>query len=152
MKPNGLHIAAVSPDDFETWVIFSLALFPKASKTEMEADLHRINQLDKYQTFMAKMDGQAIGYTTVTLRTDHVEGASTSPVGYMEAIYVLPEFRKLGVAKALYLQGESWCKKHGCSEMGSDTWHWKKDAQAFHKKLGFREEDILVHFYKKIDP
>jgi len=152
MKPNGLHISPIKPSDFEIWVNFSLALFPNTSKEEMEADLRRIAKLHKYQTFIARKDGSSIGYATVTLRTDHVEGAKTSPVGYLEAIYVQPEYRNHGVARALFHQGQAWCKEKGCSEMGSDTWHWNKDAQAFHEKLGFKEEDILVHFYKKIDP
>ncbi len=152
MNPNGLHISPIKPTDFDTWVNFSLSLFPNSSKDKIEVDLRRIEQLDKYQTFIARKDSNAIGYVTVTLRTDHVEGASTSPVGYLEAIYVKPEYRNDGIARALFLQGQAWCKENGCSEMGSDTWHWNKDAQAFHKKLGFKEEDILVHFYKKIDP
>ncbi|MBT8235280.1 MAG: GNAT family N-acetyltransferase [Bacteroidia bacterium] len=152
MNPNGLHISPIKPTDFDTWVNFSLSLFPNSSKDKIEVDLRRIEQLDKYQTFIARKDSNAIGYVTVTLRTDHVEGASTSPVGYLEAIYVKPEYRNDGIARELFLQGQAWCKENGCSEMGSDTWHWNKDAQAFHKKLGFKEEDILVHFYKKIDP
>ena len=152
MKPDGFQISSLTPSDFEDWVSFSLALFPNASKEEMEVDLKRIEQLDKYQTYLAKIDGKAIGYVTITLRTDHVEGASTTPVGYMEAIYVKPQYRKHGIARALFLEGQAWCKENGCSEMGSDTWHWNKDAQAFHGKLGFKKEDVLVHFYKKIDP
>ena len=152
MKSNGFDISPIKPAEFDTWVNFSMALFPESSLKETEDDLRRIAKLDKYQTFIAKMDGIAVGYTTVTLRTDHVEGASTSPVGYLEAIYVEPAYRNHGVARALFHQGQAWCKAKGCSEMGSDTWDWNKDAQAFHEKLGFREEDVLVHFYKKIDP
>ncbi len=152
MKSNGFDISPIKPAEFDTWVNFSMALFPESSLKETVDDLRRIMQLDKYQTFIARKESSPIGYATVTLRTDHVEGASTSPVGYLEAIYVKPAYRNHGVARALFLQGQAWCKEMGCSEMGSDTWHWNKDAQAFHEKLGFREEDVLVHFYKKIDP
>ena len=152
MVPNGLRISPLEPTDFEDWLTLSSALFTKIPKEQLETKLRRKEQQDKYQTFMARMDGSSIGFITVTLRTDYVEGTATSPVGYMEAIYVLPEYRKLGVAKALYQKGESWCKDLGCTEMGSDTWYWKKEAHTFHKKLGFNEGDVLVHFNKKIDP
>ena len=151
MKSNGLFISPVEPSDYEAWVDFSLALFTEASREEMESDLRRTAELDKYQTFIARTPDRAIGYATVTLRTDHVEGATSSPVGYLEAIYVDPEFRMHGVARALYNKGEAWCREKGCTEMGSDTWHWNKEAQKFHEHLGFREEDILVHFHKKIE-
>lgn len=152
MEPDGVYIIPIEPSDFEAWVNFSLALFPQANPDKIETELKRTAQLDKYQTFIAKTKERAVGYATVTLRSDHVEGATTSPVGYLEAIYVDPEFRNMGLAKALFTHGESWCKDRGCTEMGSDTWHWNTAAQDFHKRLGFREEDILVHFYKKINP
>jgi len=152
MKVDGVYISPIEPSDFEAWVNFALALFTQSTPTEMESELKRIHQLDKYQTFIAKTDDRPIGYATVTIRSDHVEGATTSPVGYLEAIYVDPAHRNQGVARALFKKGESWCNDWGCTEMGSDTWHWNTEAQDFHKRLGFREEDILVHFYKKIEP
>ena len=152
MKSNGVIISPIAPGDFDDWVIFSMALFPNADRVAMETELKKILQLDKYQTFIAQTQDRSIGYATVTIRSDHVEGATTSPVGYLEAIYVVPAYRNRGVAKALYSTGELWCKDRGCTEMGSDTWHWNKDAQEFHKHLGFKEEDILVHFYQKIEP
>ena len=151
MDASGIYISPVKPTDLKDWLAFSLALFKEASSDEMESELKRIAQLDKYQTFIARTPKRAIGYATVTIRSDHVEGATTSPVGYLEAIYVDPEYRNRGIAKALFVQGESWCMEQGCTEMGSDTWHWNTKAQEFHKRLGFREEDVLVHFYKKID-
>ena len=152
MKPDGLFIAPLKPTDFKDWVKFSLALFTESNRVDMESELRRIDQLDKYHTIIAKTDSQAVGYATVTVRTDHVEGASTARVGYLEAIYVDPAYRKQGIARALFARGESWCKDQGCTEMGSDTWHWNTVAQDFHEHLGFRKEDILVHFYKKIEP
>ena len=152
MKLDGLHIAPIKPTDFNDWLNFSLALFTQANRDEMEVELRKIAKLDKYQTYIAKSRDRAVGYATVTLRTDHVEGATSSPVGYLEAIYVDPAFRDQGVARDLFNTGEKWCRDRGCTEMGSDTWHWNKEAQEFHKRLGIREEDILVHFYKKIDP
>lgn len=152
MKTNGLQIAAVEPSDFNDWVDFSLALFPKTSRQEIEAGLQHSAHSSSSLTFMARIYERNVGFATMSLRTDYVEGTSTSPVGYLEAIYVDPEYRNRGVARALYEYGEKWCRDLGCIEMGSDTWHWNKEAHAFHERLGFKKEDILVHFYKKITP
>lgn len=152
MKSDGLLITPVQSADFNDWLSFSLALFPKASRQEKESDLRRAAQRDGCETFMAKKGGYNIGFATLTLRTDYVEGTSTSPVGYLEAIYVDPGFRKQGVGRALFKTGESWCKERGCVEMGSDTWQWDEESRTFHERIGFLEEDILVHFHKKIEP
>lgn len=152
MDTNGLIITPVGASDFEDWKELSLALFKEADPEEMEVELRRTVELEKYQTYFARKQERAVGYATAAIRTDYVEGATTSPVGYLEAIYVDPQFRNQGIAQALYRRVESWCRARGCTEMGSDTWHRNVEAQEFHKRLGFRKEDILVHFYKKIDP
>lgn len=152
MKPDGFHISPLKPEEFDDWVTLSLALFTDYTREEMEMRLKRRAQLNKNQTLLAKTHGRSVGFVTVSIRNDHVEGTSTSPVGYLESIYVAPEYRNRGVARALFQQGESWCRDRGCSEMGSDTWQWNREAQQFHEQLGFREENILVHFHKKIEP
>lgn len=152
MKPDGFHIAPLKPEEFDDWVSLSLALFTEYTREEMELRLKRRAQLNKNQTLMAKSDGRSVGFVTVSIRSDHVEGTSTSPVGYLESIYVAPEFRNRGLARALYDMAESWCGMQGCTEMGSDTWHWNKEALEFHRQLGFMDVHTLTHFFKKIDP
>lgn len=87
----------------------------------------------------------------MSIRSDYVEGAGTSPVGYLEAIYVKPNFRKSNVAKELFNVCESWALQNSCTEMGSNTWLDNLESQKFHEKLGFQEDDRLVHYIKKID-
>ena len=43
----------------------------------------------------------AVAVAHVSLRRDYVEGTGSSPVGYLEAVYVLPEFRLQGVGGRL---------------------------------------------------
>lgn len=94
---------------------------------------------------------KAIGFAMFTIRSDYVEGAEKTPTGYLEGIYVEPEFRKLGVAKRFVQIGEEWLKENGCTQIGSDTWLTARESRAFHKSIGFWEEDELVHFLKDID-
>jgi len=152
MEADGVHISPITPADYEDWLNLSLALFTQYTREEMEFVLKRRTQLNKNQTMMAKVAGLPIGYVTVSIRSDHVEGTSSSPVGYLESIFVSPDFRNRGVARSLYEEGESWCKQQGCTEMGSDTWHWNTEAHEFHNQLGFQEVHTLTHFHKKIAP
>jgi len=101
---------------------------------------------------MAVIDEEVVGYATASIRTDYVEGCNASPVGYMEMLFVQEPFRKKGIAKELYQTVESWSAEKGCTEIAADTWEWNKASREFHKQLGFREAEILVHFIKDIDP
>ncbi len=137
--------------DFQSWLDMSLILFKNYPAKDVEEDLIRITKNPKYKTFLARSGSHTVGFVTVSIRTDYVEGSKTSPVGYVEAIYVDSNYRKQGLAKLLFKKGEHWTKLQGCSEIGSDTWDWNVAAQDFHEKLGFKKEDVLVHFIKKIN-
>lgn len=144
-------ITEYSSADFEALLNMSVDLYHDYSAEETERDLVAFEDKSNYKTYMAKLSGEAIGFITVSIRSDYVEGAKSSPVGYLEAIYVYPEFRKKGIAKQLYEKGESWVHQNGCTEIGSNTWDWNTDSQKFHSKLGFNKEDILVHYIKAIE-
>ena len=151
MAADGIQISTLRPEEFDDWVTLSLALFTEYTREEMEKRLKRRTQLNTSHTLVAKTNGLPVGFVTVSIRKDHVEGTTTTPVGYLESIYITPEFRNRGLAKALYDKAESWCGLQGCTEMGSDTWHWNKEAQEFHRRLGFLDVHTLAHFRKSIE-
>jgi len=128
----------------------SRKLYPNYADDELRRDLKRFTELQNQRIFMA-LDGELYaGFIMVSIRTDYVEGASSSPTGYLEAIYIEPDHRRKGLSRKLIAIGEQWVKTRGCSEMGSDTWLWNEDSIQFHKSMGFAEEDRLVHFIKKL--
>ena len=127
-------------------------LYKSMARKELFKLLQRITKSKKYLTFLAKDSNEnSIAFSTFSIRTDYVEGAGRSPTGYLESIYVEPEYRNLGIAKKFIELGEQWCKEKGCEQMGSDTWLNNYEAQNFHLSMGFQEEDRLVHFIKKIE-
>lgn len=42
-----------------------------------------------------------IGFSMLSIRTDYVEGAEKSPTGYLEGIYVEPEYGKEGYSERI---------------------------------------------------
>lgn len=59
--------------------------------------------------FIARTDaGEAAGFAEATLRHDPVNGCNTSPVLFLEGIFVLPDHRRRGVAKSLCEAVEAW--------------------------------------------
>ena len=138
-------------EDFEALLKMSQKLWTDFEESALKSLLKENIQLEKNKILMAKtVEGESIGFSFFSIRTDYVEGATQSPTGYLEGIFIEPDYRKNGIAKEFLRLGESWCKEKGCVQMGSDTWLTHKESRAFHKKLGFWEEEEVVHFLKNI--
>ncbi|MBK9571734.1 MAG: GNAT family N-acetyltransferase [Rhodoferax sp.] len=95
---------------------------------------------------------QAIGLVEVALRHDYVNGTRSSPVAYLEGIYVVPRARRQGVARALVADAERWAADAGCTEFASDALLDNTQSQAMHAALGFSESMRVVFFRKSIVP
>jgi aminoglycoside 6'-N-acetyltransferase I len=93
---------------------------------------------------------RAIALGICQLRHDYVEGTKTSPVGYLEGIYVREEYRRSGVAKELLECCEQWAKEKGCTEFASDCELTNEKSIAFHSAAGFSEANRIVCFTKTI--
>lgn len=99
--------------------------------------------------FIATFEGEDLGYAQCGLRRDYVEGTETSPVGYLEAIYVEPHVQRKGLGGQLVRACEAWGKEKGCVEFGSDTYPSYTHSIAFHEALGFKKQ-LIMTFHKKI--
>ena len=100
--------------------------------------------------FLAYDGKEAVGFAQCQLRHDYVEGTSTSPVGYLEGLYVKEPFRKQGLARELTLACEEWSKAKGCREFASDCELENVESVKMHLKLGFHEANRIVCFTKKL--
>ena len=83
-------------------------------------------------------------------RRDYVEGTQTSPVGYLEGIYVREQYRGRGQARALLRACEDWAAERGCGEFASDCQLENTDSIAFHLGAGFAEANRIVCFVKPL--
>jgi aminoglycoside 6'-N-acetyltransferase I len=147
-----MKIKSYNSSEFDELYLMAKALYPNyETDEELIRDLRLVEGKKNHQIYFAMEENQYAGFMVVSVRTDYVEGASSSPTGYLEAIFIKPDFRKMGIAKQLFQKAESWVKDKGCIEMGSDTWLDHKEAQDFHIRLGFKEDDRLVHYIKTID-
>ena len=101
-------------------------------------------------TYLYIINNTPIGFAQCQLRRDYVEGTETSPVGYLEGVYVEPGYRKLGYGKALIKACEDWAREKGCSEFASDCELHNTDSYAFHLRSGFTEANRIICFTKKL--
>ena len=100
--------------------------------------------------FVAKEAGAIIGFAQCGLRHDYVEGTKTSPVGYLEGVYVDEACRRRGHAARLLSACKSWAKEKGCREFASDCVLTNTDSLKFHLSLGFQEANRIICFTKKL--
>ena len=91
-----------------------------------------------------------IGFAQCGLRHDYVEGTESSPVGYLEGIFIREKYRKNGYAKDLLAECENWAKEKGCSEFASDCELDNDISLAFHMNMGFTEANRIICFTKQI--
>lgn len=125
-------------------------LWPDDPVPELQKEFRQVFTDDDQVCFIARVRGDDAGFVNVSLRRAYVPGASTSPVGYLEGLFVHERFRRQGVARALVAAAEDWAIQRGCTEMGSDTWEWNEASQIFHQQAGYRIYETLVHFIKKL--
>jgi aminoglycoside 6'-N-acetyltransferase I len=100
--------------------------------------------------FVAEVDGVAVGFIEVGLRS-HADGCDTDrPVSFIEGWYVEPEHRRGGTGRALMQAAEDWARSKGCHELGSDTWIDSELSQQAHAALGFEVVDRVVNLKKSL--
>src|SRR5688572_1146678 len=101
------------------WLEMREALWPHASRPEHLSEMQGLlDDPDRFAALVAhkEPDGPA-GFAEASIRHDYVNGTHTSPVGFLEAIYVLPGQRRKGIAAALVESVSAWVKARGCTEL-----------------------------------
>jgi GNAT superfamily N-acetyltransferase len=125
---------------------------PGLSRDELIAENEQLFA-DANQIFFLAFDGdKPIGVSHGSLRREYVNGANDGLKGYLEAIYVLPEYRKNGIAAELDKIIGQWAARNGCREMASDCLLENTDSYNFHRKIGYEETERNIFFLKPLEP
>ena len=134
------------------WLDFRLALWPDAS-----ADEHRgymaisLAQPERFlQLMMYDARRQPVGFIEGSIRADYVNGTETSPVGFVEGVYVAPAWRRKGIARALFAAIGDWARARGCRELASDALLENETSQRAHRALGFEETERVVYYRRML--
>ena len=125
-------------------------LWGEHSISDLERILVNYMSNEESKAFYKTIDGKYVGVALCALRHDYVEGCSTSPVGYLEGIFVDKDYRNRGIAKELCLDCEKWAKSKGCSDFASDCELTNNESLAFHLNIGFIEKNRIICFKKEI--
>jgi len=145
-------IERCTAEHFEDWVRLRQALWPDETIEE-----HRryaasvIDRPNDATVYVAReKDGNVIAFAETTLRRDYVNGCNSSPVGFLEGIYVEAPYRGRGFARLLNKALEEWAAGLGCTEFASDVLLQNEAGQKAHEALGFEETDRVVFYAKRL--
>ncbi|WP_226782583.1 aminoglycoside 6'-N-acetyltransferase [Oceaniglobus trochenteri] len=139
--------------DIDGWLELRARLWPETPHDEHRAEIAQM---------LARPEGQCAGFieiseetearafAEVALRHDYVNGCETSPVAFLEGIYVHPEHRRAGLGRALLAAIRAWAREQGCTELASDAYLDNVESHAFHAALGFEETQRVVYFRKAL--
>ena len=114
----------------------------------MQRSLNMLFALVAYAIFFATFL-YLIGFAEASIR-DYAEGASPGPAAYLEGIWVEPEWRRRGVARALLAAIEAWARREGLAHLGSDALLDNEASHGWHAAAGFEEVERLVVFGKPL--
>ncbi len=117
---------------------------------DLEAEFIETINDEQAAFFVKYVNNVPAGFAQCGLRTDYVEGTESSPVGYLEGIFVKKNYRNNGYAKELLLTCESWAKEQGCTEFASDCLLENAQSIQFHLHSGFQEANRIVCFTKRL--
>ena len=133
--------------DLDSLTDLARKLWPDHDREELKQDLAETLKKPDAAFFLAE---DSSGFAQCQLRYDYVEGTESSPVGYLEGIFVEENCRRRGLAKELLATCETWAKEQGCREFASDCELTNTQSMHFHLSLGFEEANRIICFTKKL--
>ena len=148
---KGIRTRPVESSDQGDWLRLREALWPN-SQSRHDVEIERFLRGEIREpafVFVAEIDGRVTGFAELSIRT-YAEGCVTGDVGYLEGLYVEPEFRRKGIARALVEAGEKWARSESCTEFASDSELDNDLSAKVHGRLGFQEVGRIRCFRKPL--
>lgn len=136
--------------DLEILANLAVQMWDSHSVSELIVEFSEIMEKGNSQFFLKYENVIPIGFAQCQLRYDYVEGTKTSPVGYLEGIFIKEGYRNKGYAKELLAECEVWAKGNGCQEFASDCEIDNIDSFQFHKAMNFTEANRIICFTKTL--
>ncbi len=144
-----ITVRRLASADRPTWLQMREALYGGENPTELAAEISRMLASDDWAAFGAAANGRLVGMIELFER-NHADGCTTSPVTYIEGLWVAEDCRRRGVARELVRAGIEWGRSRGRTEMASDVRFANVLSQTVHRSLGFEETERLVIYRMSI--
>ena len=93
------------------------------------------------QIFIKFVQDKAVGFAQCQLRYDYVEGTESSPVGYLEGIFLEKEYRGKGYATECLNYAKRIAQNENAYKMMLLTGSKKESTLNFYKNAGYNSTD-----------
>ena len=117
-----LTIRKVFPSDAHAWETLRSALWPDGTADHaVEIAKFFAGILEEPTAVLVAVDAfnKMVAFAELSIRTD-IPGLEAKQVGYIEGLYVTPEFRHKGIAKKLLGASRAWARQKNCTAFASD--------------------------------
>ena len=132
------------------WLALRLALWPDVVEAEQLSGMADALVRGHYVRLAVAAGGSTVGFVEASKRVDYVNGTYSSPVAFLEGLYVVESSRRHGVARALVESVVKWALAEGCRELASDSLLDNTAAHDAHRALGFEETERVVYFRRAL--
>jgi GNAT superfamily N-acetyltransferase len=85
------------------------------------------------EAILAEYQGQPVGFA---LFFHNYSTFLTKPGIYLEDLFVLPEYRRKGIGKALLIKLAQIAVERNCGRLEWSVLDWNEPAQAFYRRMG----------------
>lgn len=152
---DGIAVRRLTASDRAGWLAMRIALYTEADPdtrvAELVQEIDRMLARDDWAAFGAEApDGELVGLIELFER-NVAESCESSPVSYIEGLWVAAAWRRRGLARRLVEAARDWARSRGRTEMASDVQIANLVSQAVHRRLGFAETERLVTYRLPID-
>lgn len=129
--PSDPHIRPIVPGDADAWIRLRTAMWPDGASDHPQeiaaffagapfsAGEGKSTFSDPLAVYVAESDGQCVAILELAMRTNLPE-APNEKVGYIEGLYIIPEFRGQRLTKLLLRTAQSWARQQQCTAFASD--------------------------------
>lgn len=98
--------------DHNGWLPLRIALWPDSAPNNDHDKQTLLSTPERYLVLIfVDEESNALGFTEASIRTDYVNGTNSSPVAFLEGLYVQPASRGEGIARQLVARIQQWAKK-----------------------------------------
>ncbi|WP_044564970.1 aminoglycoside 6'-N-acetyltransferase [Anaerococcus provencensis] len=143
-------IKVANKNDSKTIAQMAIKIWDNDSIEELEKEFDDFVDDPNMASFIKYLDGKAIGFANASIRYDYVEGCESSPIGYLEGVFIDDNYRNNNYARQLVEACENWAKSFGIKEFASDCELSNLDSLAFHLAIGFSEANRIICFKKDV--
>lgn len=143
-------VTVADSTNIDTLAKLANELWPNHSLQELTCDFAQLVKQNDVLLLIIYAYDVPVGFAHCQLRHEYVEGTKTSPVGYLEGVFVKAEFRRRGFGRQLLKECEAWAKSKGCKEFASDCSIENIFSLQFHLANGFCEANRIICFKKDI--